>query len=203
MHSDSTSFVNPVRKALRNAAAPFTTASFRDLEKMDLTRYKELIFCHPFDLDHGKLEFIRKVAAGKTVVWIWAPGIVHDGKWDPENMRRIAGGEFGSRELLFEHDEVFKCKVFVPAPKELDDDDMWTIHHAAGVHFWCDGRAPVCANGRLVSIHLAAAMKTTLQLPRRCAKVTELFSGREYRDVQEIELEVAGPETLLFRYGEE
>ena len=198
VHEEAMSFVTPVRKALRDAGAPFTTASFRDLEKMDLSRYKVLIFCHPFDLDGGKWEAIRKIGAGKTVVWIWAPGIVHGGKWDPEHMRRIAGAEYGSHEIVFGDGE-----VFVPEPGKLAAADVRRIYAAAGVHIWCDGAEPVVANDRLASLHLAGAGRMTFHLPRRCAKVTELFGNREYRDVADIEIETSGPETLLFRYGEE
>ena len=188
-------FISPVRRALANAGGMYTTASFGDLEKMDLSRVKLIILCHPFDLDNGKLEKIRKYAEGRTVLWLYGPGIIHNGKWDPENMEKLAGAPFGSKEIVYNGNF-----VFMPDPNEVTESDLRKIEAYARVHCWCDTPLPVYAGGRLVMIHIADARKVTLNLPKKCSCVTELFSGKKYSDTDRIDIETAGPETLLFRY---
>ncbi|MDD3585954.1 MAG: hypothetical protein PHQ75_02115 [Thermoguttaceae bacterium] len=195
-HPDSTMFVNPVRKALSTSGAMYSTASFNDLKQLDLKNYKLIIFSHPFDLDKGKKETIEKLCAGKTVMWIYAPGIIHHGKWDAKQMRQIAGAEFESGTIHYaEH------SIYVPSPKTLKEDDMRRAIKYAGVHSWTDQSLPVYANARLVAIHIGKAGKVKLNFPCKCKAVTELFSGKKYENVDAIVLETTGPETLLFQYG--
>ena len=96
---------------------------------LDLADYKAVIFCHPFDLDNGKLESIREYCQGKTVIWIYGPGIIHNGKWDPAHVRDVCGFEFGGESIQ----ENGKC-VYIPAPKKLTADDMREILRRAGAH---------------------------------------------------------------------
>ncbi len=189
-------FLTPVRRALALAGGMYTTASFNDLEKMDLSRTKLLILCHPFDLDNGKLEKIRKYAEGRTILWLYAPGIIHNGKWDPENMQSLAGVPFGFAEIFYNGNY-----VFMPKPNEVTVEQLREIEKHAGVHCWCDTPLPVYANGRFAAIHIASAQTVTLNLPKKCACVTELYSGKTYTDVEHIEIHTEKPDTLLFRYN--
>ena len=193
-HQDATSFVTPVRRALRDSRVTFTTASFNDLERMDLAYYKAIIFCHPFDLDNGKLEKIEKLCKDKTVVWIYGPGVVHDGKWDASHVRAVCGFDFGG-ETIHEAGKT----VYIPAPKLLTPEEMREILRRAGAHVWTEDEAIVYAASDLVAVHIGGARRVTVKLPRSCAKVTELFSGEVYRDTDMLVLETQGPETRLFR----
>ena len=195
-HTDAANFVNPVRHALRDSGVTYTTASLRDLGKMDLADYKAVIFCHPFDLDNGKLEFIRERCQGKTVIWIYGPGIVHDGKWDPAHVREVCGFEFGSETIRAEGKS-----VYIPAPKKLTADDMREILRRAGAHVWCENaEAIVYANSDLAAVHIGGARKVTVKFPRICRHITELFGGKDYCNTREITLDAAEPVTFLFHY---
>lgn len=189
-------FVTPVRRALARAGGMYTTASFNDLEKMDLSRTRLIILSHPFDLDGGKLEKIRDLARDRVVLWLYAPGIIHNGKWDPENMRNLAGAPFGSREIVYNGHF-----VFMPDPAKATEKELREIERYAGVHCWCDSPLPVCANSHLVMIHADRAREITLNLRKKCPLVTELFSGNRFFDTDRIEFETTGPDTLLFRLG--
>lgn len=190
-------FVNPVRHALRDSGVTYTTASLRDLRQMDLADYKAVIFCHPFDLDNGKLEFIRERCGGKTVIWIYGPGIVHDGKWDPAHVREVCGFDFGGETIRWKD----KC-VYIPAPKQLTAAEMREILCRAGAHVWCgNAEAIVYANSDLAAVHIGAARRVTVKFPRFCQLITELFGGAEYRCTQEVTVDADGPVTLLFHYG--
>ena len=195
-HDDAASFVIPVRRALRDSGVTYTTASLRDLERMDLAHYKAVIFCHPFDLDNGKLEFIREHCQGKTVVWIYGPGIVHGGKWDPSHVREVCGFDFGG-ETVREDGKT----VYIPAPKQLTGEAMRGILRRAGAHVWSEDGAIVYAASDLAAGHSAGTRRVTVKFPKVCGRITELFGGAEYRDTDEITLEAGGPVTLLFRYA--
>lgn len=188
-------FVSPVRRALASAGGMYTTASFNDLEKMDLSKTRLIILCHPFDLDNGKLEKIRKLAEGRTILWLYGPGIIHNGKWDPEHMRKLAGAPFGGKEIVYNGNF-----VYMPNPGEAAEPDLRKIEKYARVHCWCETPLPVYANGRLAAIHIDKARKVTLNLPKKSRRVTELFSGQQYFETDHIEIETKGPDTLLFRY---
>ena len=188
-------FVSPVRRALAKTGCMYTTASFNDLEKMDLSKVKLIILCHPFDLDNGKLEKIRKYAENRTILWLYGPGIIHNGKWDEENMEKLAGAPFGSDKIVYNGNF-----VFMPDPGAVTGEDMRRIAGYARVHCWCGEPHPVYANSELVMIHIAEAQSVTLKFPRKCSSITELFSGRKYSDTDHIGITADGPETLLFRY---
>ena len=195
-HCDAVSFVKPVRHALRDSGVTYTTASLRDLKLMDLSDYKAVIFCHPFDLDNGKLEFIRERCQGKTLIWIYGPGIIHNGKWDPAHVREVCGFEFGG-EAIREDGK----SIYIPAPKKLTADDMREILRRAGAHVWCENaEAIVYASSDLTAVHIGSARNATVKFPRIFPHITELFSGREYSNKQEITINADGPVTLLFQH---
>ena len=196
-HPDCFRFVSSVRNSLKLSGSTYTTASYKDLQRMDLSSVRLLVFCHPFDLDGGKLEAIRELAKGKTILWIYGPGVIHNGRWDAENVRRITGVPFGGNEVHYGDGE-----VYVPSPKALTEKDMRSILKYSGAHCWTDASVPVYANARLVAVHIGKADTVTLHFPATCAKVVELFSGREYNNVKSLELKTDGPDTFLFRYGE-
>ncbi len=196
-HVDAISFVKPVLRALRDSGVTHTTASLRDLERMDLATYKAIIFCHPFDLDNGKLEFIRERCSGKTVIWIYGPGIVHEGRWNPAHVRQICGFDFGG-ETIRENGKT----IYIPAPKLLTGEAMRDILRRAGAHVWSEDGAIVYASSDLASVHTAGTRRVTVKFPRTCRHITELFGGAEYCDTDEITLDAGEPMTLLFRYGE-
>ncbi len=200
MHPDSIKFANPVRKALSLTGTAFTTASFNDLKLMALDNYKLIILCHPFDLDGEKMNLLKRTAAGKTVMFIYGPGIIHDGKWSPENVEKICGTVFATPGVQTVAMPDFNA-VYVHEPKELNGDDMRKVLKQAGAHCWCDKPVPVYANARLAAIHIGRADTIELKFPKKCTLITELFSGRTYENTDRIVIETDGPDTLLFRYG--
>ena len=201
-HEKSVQFVNPVRRALAKAGAPYTTCSFRDLEKMDLDSCRLLIFCHPFDLDNGKLETIRQLAEGKTVLWSYAPGAIHHGRWCPERVGEISGTAFGTRGMHETQTGKYRS-VYLSEPETLTEQEMRRIMKNAGVHIWCEASVPVYANSRLAAVHIGNGNSLELVFPSVCRRITELYSGKTYENTDRIAIETNGAETLLFLYGDE
>jgi hypothetical protein len=69
----------------------------------------------------------------------------------------------------------------------------------AGAHVWCESDDILLADSQLVAIHAAAAGPRTILLPR-ASDVVDLISGEPVgQGLREIEVELAAPETRLFR----
>jgi len=69
----------------------------------------------------------------------------------------------------------------------------------AGAHVWCESDDIVVADAGLVAIHAAAAGRRTLLLPAPC-DVIDVISGRPLAaGVRTIEVDLAAPETRVFR----
>jgi hypothetical protein len=83
--------------------------------------------------------------------------------------------------------------------KEYTPGTLRGIFRDAGVLLWADEGMPVFANGRFFSIHTKEGGKKTIRLPRKCAKVTELISGRQVAaDAEAVEYDFGTPDTRLF-----
>lgn len=69
----------------------------------------------------------------------------------------------------------------------------------AGAHVWCESDDILLADSQLVAIHAAAAGPRTILLPR-ASDVVDVVSGEPVgQGLREIEVELAAPETRLFR----
>jgi hypothetical protein len=197
-HPDAGKFANSVRNALSTAGAPFTTASFNDLSLMDLDNYKLLIFCHPFDLDGDKAELLKQVIPGKTVMWIYGPGIIKAGKWSPENVKNVCGVHFKTPGVK-NVDMGDHTSIYVYQPELLEEKDMRAAMKTAGVHCWCEKSVPIYANSRMLAIHTGIAEELSIKLPQAYEKITELYSMREFTDTDSIKIKSECCDTFLFR----
>ena len=58
-----------------------------------MTRFKLVVMCHPFELNAEKMGILEQYAmnSGRTILWIYGPGIINKGKWDPDNVKRVCG----------------------------------------------------------------------------------------------------------------
>ncbi len=198
---DVVKFVNPARLALAGAGVSYTTASFNDLRRMDLSAYKLVILCHPFDLDDGRLELLQNSVMGneRSIMWFYGPGVIHQGKWDEAHVAAVCGTAFQTPGISSVK-MPWGYSIYVSAPDSITAEDMRNIARQAEVHIWCDKKCPVYANSRLAAIHLGKSEQTTLIFPRKCRKITELYTGQSYTDTDRVEICTQGPDTLLFRY---
>ena len=84
-------FLSRQRYGLGRMGAPYEVYSLADLPALDLARHKLILLPNLFVLDKTKREWLqRKVCTGgKTVVWVYAPGIIADGRYDPANVESL------------------------------------------------------------------------------------------------------------------
>ncbi|MDD5727194.1 MAG: hypothetical protein PHV59_01400 [Victivallales bacterium] len=199
LRPDGEKFVKGPRDALVHLGAPWAFASFNDLKLMDLAQFKLMVFCHPFSLSKQKFDFLQeKVLCGnRTVLWMYGPGIIDHGKWNPENVKKICGADFKSSGLQKINMKAWRS-AYLSDPEELSAEQMFELASDAGVHFYSPGH-PVNANTRLFSIHTGKAETFTVMLPQKYTVIRELYTEREFFDTAQIELTTRGADTFLFQ----
>jgi hypothetical protein len=77
------------------------------------------------------------------------------------------------------------------------------IARRAAVHIYTESGETLYASRRHVALHTATGGPCRIALPRRCATVTELFSGRILgRDISVIEDNLPAPSTVLYELSD-
>lgn len=185
------------RFGLYRCGAPHDAVSFGDLASLDLTAYRLVLFPNLFVVDDHKLEVLetRVCRDGRTVVWVMAPGIIRNGRYDPEHIRLLAGALPG--------DEPVRTKfegwnsVLVPQPN-LSAALLRRLCASAGVHLYSDVEEPLYASRRLLACHTATGGERRFRLPCRC-DVRELFTDRAVATAADSFADtLAAPDTVLY-----
>lgn len=187
------------RYGLGRMGAPYEVFSFADLDALDLSRYKLVLLPNLFVLDDKKRKVLSEkvCTGGKTVLWIYAPGIITNGKYDPANVKKLTGVPFDAEKLATCEMDGWKS-VFSPKPN-LPAADLRRTARTAGVHLYCETEEPLYASSRLLAFHTSKGGKRKFRLPRKCKIVTELFSNRVVaKDTAEFEDTLSAPGTVLY-----
>ena len=194
-------FMSRQRAGLYRMGAPFDVLSMADVATMDMTRYKLLLFPNLFVVDAAKREVLeaKVLRDGRTVVWVYAPGIIRDNTYDPANVEALTGHVFGQTGNLASKPMDGWTSVFAPAPN-LPGDALHDLAQQAGVHVYSDALEPLYANGRFLAAHTRDGGERTFRLPRKCVRVTELFSGQVVAEnTDTFTTRLAAPDTVLYR----
>jgi hypothetical protein len=195
---------------LGKTGAPYDLYSFGDLADIDLSRYK--VVCLPATLliTPERAERLKKhvLKGGRTVVWVYAPGIC-DGKtldaarvkeWTgvdyktegPATVKMSRGGAESAEKEGWTSVYSFEYKTMTPAA-------LRDILRNAGVHLYVDGEVPVYANGRLLAVHVKDGGEKRMALPRAVGKVVEVLSGATVaEDASSFSYRFNTPDTALF-----
>ncbi len=196
-------FLSRQRYGLGRMGTPYEIYSFADLPKLDLSRHKMVILPNLFVVDERKRDWLRQkvCTGGKTVIWIYAPGIIADEKYDPSHVEKLTGIPWGTKELTTRQMDGWRS-VYSPQPN-LPANTLRRLAREAGVHIYCDTEEPLYANSRLIALHTLEGGRRTVILPKPCRRVTELFSGRVVAEnVSVFEDDLTGPCTVLYEIVE-
>lgn len=137
---------------------------------------------------------------GRTVLWLYRPGVVCDGAYDETGVERLTGVSVKQAGITTRPMDNW-TSVVASDPK-LAPSDLREVARRAGVHIYSDSDEPLYASRRYVALHTATGGPRRIELPRTCATVTELFSGRVVgREANVIEDDLAGPSTVLYDLG--
>ncbi|MBQ6470583.1 MAG: hypothetical protein IJJ33_01245 [Victivallales bacterium] len=201
MNERTGTFHTKICHELAKSGAVFETCSFADLGKLDLSHFRLVCLCHPFNLPAEKMDVLRRkvLCDGRTVLFIYGTVIGENGEWDVGRNDLACGIPYAAPGLpTRKHDGWTAAYAFRPE-EVLTSQRVRDLVACAGCHLWCDKARPVFANSRLVCLHTDRAEQLTLRLPRKAALVRELYSGEAWREVEEVTLRTTGVKTFLFK----
>jgi len=168
------------RKKLNRLGAPFEVFSFNDLQTVDLSKFKLIIFPGLFVVTPEKLDILQKYvfSSDRTIMFMYAPGVCNGEKLDIAYVKKLTGIEYGTEQILkCQHDHwkaVYTADYDSVTPSVLKD-----LAKDAGVTMYCDDEVPVFANDKLIAIHVAEGGRKIISIPHDCEKATELYSGKQ------------------------
>ena len=187
------------RYGLHRMGTPYDLFSFGDLETLDLSRYKLIFFPNLFVVDAERRALLKEKVCtdGRTVLWGYSPGIIADGKYDPSQVEALTGNPWEAKELTSREMDGWRS-VYSPQPN-VPADVLRKLAREAGAHIYCEAEEPLYANDRLIALHTIEGGPRTVVLPKKCRRVTELFSGRVVaEDADHFEDTLSRPCTVLY-----
>ncbi len=188
------------RDKLNRTGAPFDVYSFNDIPAIDLARYKVVFLPAMMLITPERAEILktRVLKDGRTVVWVYAPGISDGKSLDVARVRQWTGSEYqtpgpaivamGDWTSVY----AFEYKTMTPAA-------LRAILRSAGVHLYVEGEDPVYANARLLAVHCKEGGEKRVSLPQTCKKVIDVLKGTTVAEnTKEIVYRFETPDTALF-----
>lgn len=189
-----------LRDNLNLIGAPYDVYSFNDIDDIDFSKYKLVIFPRMFFIDKNREEILHKyvLTGGKTVLWLYAPGITDGRKLDPNAVKKWTGSEFKSPGVNRHSMEGWNS-VYIYNYSLLTPEILKEIAGQAGVVIYCQDKVPVYANEKLLAIHMKEGGKKKISLPKKCRIITEIYSGKVIAEnVDSFEYEFKSPDTAIF-----
>jgi hypothetical protein len=164
-----------------------------------MERVKTVIFCHPFEQTEKHQDVLKRLVLkdGRSVLWLYGPGIVNNGRWEPANVKKVCGTDFKIAGVNTV-DMGDWTSIYIHDPTKLTPEIMRTICVNSGCHLYCSKLRPICANKRLLSVHTGVADDFDIFFPNQHEIITELFSGRKYLNTDRVKITASGPDTFLF-----
>lgn len=187
------------RAGLARMGGPYDIVSFADAGDMDLSPYKMILLPNLFVVDDARMKVLKDkvLCGGRTVVWVHAPGVIANGRYDLANVEALAGIPADVAELTT-RDMGGWTSVLSPTPN-LPAATLRGLAANAGVHQYIDTEEPVYAAERLVAVHSLTGGTRTIHLRKPCGRVMELFSGRLVAEnVAEFTDTLQAPDTVLY-----
>ena len=196
MYEDS---LSEIRFSLGKVGAPYKVFSVNDIENIDLKKFKLLIFPNLYVVDDSKRKLLKKACKNnRTILWLYAPGIISDGQYNEANVEKLAGVNFGTEGII-------KTKMgnwnsvysFKPLLSHLK---MKTIALEAGVHIYGEEGDPVFANKRFLAYHSSVSGNKRIKFPVKYSKIIDLMDNGKImgENTDSISVYFNAPETSLY-----
>lgn len=82
-----------IRRTLAQCGAPYDMYTIEDLQRIDSTPYKLFIFANQYEISAADKRYITEMIenAGKTVLWLYAPGYIRNGLQSVDHIRDLTG----------------------------------------------------------------------------------------------------------------
>ena len=189
------------RNAISLTGRPVDFYSFSDLPKINLDRYKVVVFPASVFIDAQRESFIRNhvMKNGRTLVWFYAPGITDGKTLDAARVKNLTGVEFRTSGVNTAVYPAYRS-VYVYDYDMATTDVLRRILDEAGSHSYIDDNVAVMANTRLFVVNVAKGGKKISRLPVKARTVRSVLDGDcvVARDTDAFSLDFASPDTKLF-----
>ena len=203
-----------LKDVLPACGVPYDAYELGDIANPKLPDYKVYLFPNAFTLSEElRAAITRRVRrAGKTAVWIYAPGYYRNGTGSAGNVSDLVGlpireeypveGPY-SRRFVAEGGGIAERdgarSVFLPLPP--DAATLREVFRRAGAHVWLETDDVMTAGRGFVMIHASSAGVKRIRLPEAC-DVREIFGASPARKgVSVIEEKLGVGETRVFAFG--
>ena len=165
-------FMYNQRAGLYRMGAPFDVLSMADVAEIDVTRYKLVLFPNLFAVDQAKREVLESkiLRDGKTVVWVYAPGIIDGNTYDPAHVEALNGHRHGAQELASKDMDWLGLGISAPKPNLPARCCTSPAQQSGRARVFAGAGTPVrqCAVSRGTQPRWPAIEPT--MLPRTCAR---------------------------------
>ena len=191
--------------ALPSCGVPFDSYELSDIADPRLPEYKVYVFPNAFTLDDGLRAKIKGLVrrAGKTAIWIFAPGYYRNGEGSVANVVDVTGVPVVERPLdeskpsrrMFAPTGSAVCakdgwrSVFIPLPPSAAE--LRKAFREAGAHVWMETDDVFAAGRGYVMVHAASAGEKRVNLPMPC-NAHEIFGASP---------DISGTTVLVERLG--
>lgn len=189
------------RNKLNRLGAPYEVCSFFDIPKIEnFDRYKLVIFTSMYELTEKKRKILDEyvLKSGRSVLWLYAPGIITDGVLNAENCESLSGIPYESRGVCKREMSGF-TSYYIHDYDTLTPAILKEMARDSGVTLNVEGEWPVYAEGNLLAIHTRDGGTTLVTVDGKYSSATELFTGRRTEiKVGKFEYDFSSPDTALF-----
>lgn len=212
------SFINVIRD-MYLCGLPSDTVFARDLLTMDLSQYKLVIFLNAYAVTEEYVKSVRnRISPDCLILWNGCAGYAGKTK-SLESTKKITG--FDLLETENSHNLEFAVSGDNIKPLLTDENGnvraayipdgdaiitkstdmvktLREIARLAGCHFYAPAECTVYADNRIVSVFPREDVKGTIRFPHKVTAV-EFFTGKEYKDVTEIPLDLKEKQAVAYR----
>ncbi len=188
------------RNKLSLIGAPFEIFSFGDIGKVDMSRYKFFVFPASFKIDKDRMKILREhvFKDGKTALFLYAPAIIDREKLDVKNVKKFTGFDYASHGVQVANNASHTL-VYIHNYDDLTTQLLRELAQKAGVKMTTNINEVVYANQTFLAIHTKSGGKKKVNLPFKCKKIVERYSGKIVgENVESFEYDFATPDTALF-----
>lgn len=188
------------RDNLNKTGAPFDVYSFNDIPFIDLSRYKVVFLPATALITPQRAEVLKSFLCknGRTLVWVYAPGISDGKSLDVTRVKHWTGVAYGAEGIQTVEMDGWRS-VYGHDYKAMTSAALRQIVKNAGVHQYIDEETPVYCNGKLLAIHVKEGGAKKIYLPSPCREVIDLVDGKVVAEnVKEFTYPFQSPDTAIF-----
>ena len=169
-----------------------------DLESLDLTRYKLIIFAHTFHITSRQREYIRNIQAEKVLMFNYAAGVISESSVSLENCRLLTGVPFEEyQDEEFDFPQVRAAASQSVRPNGglnlintrpfLQAGDLRVVMDRAGCHAYAPCGCTVYGDNRFVAVFPSEDVDAEVVLQKK-GTYQNLLTGEVFANAERIPL---------------